>query len=498
MNIHLHNKVLSIILFPTISILALSIATLYIFPRYHNSDASALTYSNESKVSFTFSPMISISVSSNTIDIPTVVPGTTVESTPITVTVGTNTAYGYSLYTDVGNSTDYNTDSLVHISEDNPSDSNNSTPAVFTNIPTNASLSQLTTDNTWGYSFKPSSESNWSAYNGLPLYSTVGNNTSTNNPALLIDTKSPADSTESIDFKIAAKASITQASGTYNNVINFYAVGKPAPLTINDITYLQEFAYDPDSIKASMPEHVVYALKDIRDDREYAVAKLKDGKVWMTQNLDLAGGTKLYSETSDVPEGYPESGNSPYYSLPVSSTTGFDDDSSAYVYNVPYADTNRTACANNHPCYSYYSWAAATVGSGINITESDTDAQHSICPKGWRLPSSRANYGPDWQSADFYQLAIAYGMDPSETLQYPSDFYNQAGPGTIPNFLLTGYYSDDQMWGPFINGGSSGYYWSSTSMGNGDAEVLYFYSIHVRTATDGYRRYGRAIRCLAR
>ena len=38
---------------------------------------------------------------------------------------------------------------------------------------------------------------------------------------------------------------------------------------------------------ASMNEGTQYTLKDKRDSKEYKIAKLADGKVWMTQNLDI-------------------------------------------------------------------------------------------------------------------------------------------------------------------------------------------------------------------
>ena len=491
-----HNKVLYRLSLSAILIAAMSFVSSYILP----STTSALTYSSDTDISFTFNPTLSISISNANINIDNLLPGLSSESSPITVHVNSNTPYGYSLFASVGNSTDYNTTSLVHKSNDNSNNNssndnnnsnnnNNSIPATFTSIATNASLPQLDTDNTWGYSFSNDNGTTWSNYNGLPLYSTVGNNTSTNNPALLIDTKSPADSTESIDFKIAAKASTTQASGTYNNVINFYAVGKPAPLTINDITYLQEFAYDPDSIKASMPEHVVYTLKDIRDDREYTVAKLKDGKVWMTQNLDLAGGTKLYSETSDVPEGYPESGNSPYYTLPASSDSGWSSDDTDYVYNTPYSQTGRTNCGYGHPCFSYYSWIAATALSGKGIVVGNVDAPYSICPKGWKLPTGRTD-----SSSDFYQLVISYGATPGT--DHDPSFYNLAGPKTIPNLLLAGWYEGRKG---FVNGGWGGYYWSSTSsaFSPGFYGNAFFFRIGY-TGNGGVRRSnGQPIRCLA-
>ena len=287
---------------------------------------SALTYSSDTDVSFTFNPTLSISLSNANINIDNLLPGLSSESSPITVHVNSNTPYGYSLFASVGNSTDYNTTSLVHKSNDNSNNNssndssninsnNNSIPATFTSIATNASLPQLDTDNTWGYSFSNDNGTTWSNYNGLPLYSTVGNNTSTNNPALLIDTKSPADSTESIDFKIAAKASSTQASGTYNNVINFYAVGKPEPVDLatafakSGARKTEQGYYRMQDMTSSICNvvsevHSTIRLQDVRDDQIYTVAKLKDGKCWMTENLHLTGGTEITNELSDVPEGY--------------------------------------------------------------------------------------------------------------------------------------------------------------------------------------------------
>ena len=468
---------------------------------------SALTYSSDTDVSFTFNPTLSISLSNANINIDNLLPGLSSESSPITVHVNSNTPYGYSLFASVGNSTDYNTTSLVHKSNDNSNNNssndnnnsnNNSIPSTFTSIATNASLPQLDTDNTWGYSFSNDNGSTWSNYNGLPLYSTVGNNTSINNPALLIDTKSPADSTESIDFKIAAKASSTQASGTYNNVINFYAVGKPyTPPSINDFTYMQDFATlseaDKQALLTATPIEQIYTLKDKRDEQNYTVAKLKDNKIWMTKNLNLAGGTEITSELSNVPDGYTlptangfQSGNK----LPASSTSGFNDDAKAFVYNS--TKTSGTGCSAPG-CYSYYSWTAATAGSGLSITADNIDAPYSICPKGWKLPSTRSTSVADWKTeSDFYKLAVAYGMNPSSTSQSTANFYKQAGPGTTPNFLPTGYYN-----GGLYYSSNYGLYWSSTSLRSTSARGFYFNPSYVNSANSDGRRRGDAVRCIA-
>ena len=62
------------------------------------------------------------------------------------------------------------------------------------------------------------------------------------------------------------------------------------------------------------------------------------------------------------------------------------------------------------------------------------------------------------------------------------------------NFLLAGSYD----YSSFYNGGSYGYYWSSTSLSsNTSARYLYFYSSYVNSALSYYRRRGFSVRCLA-
>ena len=82
--------------------------------------------------------------------------------------------------------------------------------------------------NTWGYSYSNDSGTTWRPYSGLPLYS------DTNHSANLISTYTAADS-RSIEFKIAAKASETQPSGDYTNIINFYATSVPEPPLLYDV-----------------------------------------------------------------------------------------------------------------------------------------------------------------------------------------------------------------------------------------------------------------------
>ena len=175
---------------------------------FFGGDVGALTYSSDADVEFTFNPTIGVSLSSN-LRIDDLAPGSTSDSNIITVSVNTNTANGYTLNATVGQATNYETRNLVL-------DGNNS--YNFTSINYGASLTSLTTDNTWGYAYLPStSGASWTRYSGLPLYS------DTTHVATLISTNEAADN-DSVQFKIAAKASNAMASGEYKNVINFIAV----------------------------------------------------------------------------------------------------------------------------------------------------------------------------------------------------------------------------------------------------------------------------------
>ncbi len=175
-------------------------------------NSSALTYSSNAEVGFTFNPTISVNLSGDLL-INNLAPGSVSDSNTINVNVSTNASQGYVLTATSGTKTT-NTD-LVN---------QTNSAYKFSSIATNASLSNLTTDNTWGYSYSEDSGTNWSNYSGLPL----DNDDEGATGKQLINTINPADN-RTLQFKIAARASSNQAAGTYQNTINFYAVANPDP-----------------------------------------------------------------------------------------------------------------------------------------------------------------------------------------------------------------------------------------------------------------------------
>jgi uncharacterized protein (TIGR02145 family) len=170
--------------------------------------------------------------------------------------------------------------------------------------------------------------------------------------------------------------------------------------------------------------------------------------------------------------------------------------------------TNCGASGQNTPCYSYYSWIAATLGAkqvdGITVEDRDGyNAVVSICPKGWRLPTSTtsnapATTSPNWKTGDWYALATAYGAN-LENRYYDdssanTNFYSQAGPtSAVPKFLLAGYYNS----GAFDHAGNGGHYWSST-FGSGASTTydLGFYPTIITSASRDGRKLGFSVRCI--
>ena len=446
---------------------------------------SAESFQSSQSLSFTLNPTISITVSGD-LSIESLTPGDYKDSNIITVTATSNAIAGYTLSGTVGNSThsspSFNNTNLNHTNGTN----------TFTNLSTNkTSLSDFDENsNTWGYSWcsgtcSTSTETtSWvsgnvgsttQGYNGLPLYTT-------DSPTQFINSTSSDSST--ISFKIGARSTTTQIAGEYTNVINFIGVANPNP----PIVYMQS------ATLADCGKDMV----DIRDNNVYSTTLVED-TCWMTTNLNLAGDTVLSSNDTDfTSDYYPNLPNDNGWTIvdnnklkmPSSSTEGFSVDNYAYVYNSGNISSSCTAPG----CYSYYSWDAATLGSGRSITADNTDAPHSICPAGWHLPNTRTGTNA---GSDFRNLMIVLGGSNTietynnNTTPTGAEMYNRITSAPL-NFLRAGYYNAST----FGHGENFGNYWSATSNNGAYARRLNFNSTNVYSADYYYRRRGFSVRCV--
>ena len=286
------------------------------------------------------------------------------------------------------------------------------------------------------------------------------------------------DASASNTINFATKLTNATMSGLYEVDLNFVAITN---YVLPSTVHMQDFNA---VIADSLAPGITYTTKDSRDNQDYTVAKLADGNIWMTKNLNLAGGTTITSANSNVAENY---------TLPNSTFGGFDAETNenGYVYN-----SGSTDCASSVGCYSYYSYYSATAKSGLNISTGGVSAPYDICPKGWRMPRSPYGAVP---TNEFYNLALAYGMPEGKFDGYGfQDVIQAIGPGTVPNFVLNGYaYNQLEQ----LN--ESGSYRSSTFMwysGNEKRSGKFYFSpadgYYISTSMGLPMREGTAVRCI--
>ena len=131
---------------------------------------------------------------------------------------------------------------------------------------------------------------------------------------------------------------------------------------------------------------------------------------------------------------------------------------------------------------TYYSYQAATNGSGASITTNNTNTPDTFCPLGWQLPYSGTG-------GDYYNQ--------SKSWLYLFEFYGPMNGTKLNSFPLsyidTGIYhwTHGKLYG-FYSGGFETY-WSATSYANSAAYRLDHWDPNRQTPS---KTNGHALRCL--
>ena len=290
----------------------------------------------------------------------------------------------------------------------------------------------------------------------------------------------------------------------------------------NGIKTMQEMT---PQICADAQENDTTRLEDARDGKMYWVAKLADGNCWMTQNLELNFDdvTTLTPDTSDVASNW-----TPGVSMLTNGNGGVQNSTTIqawnlgdYVWTSPNTSTscgtttgNLSYCPNQFTEVSsmtpmtkyrtdgvvvdgntydahykagyYYSYVAATAGTGTSVTTQGDKATDSICPKGFELPTSYSTYNST--PGSFYNLLNQYGFTSStgsgtNSITRAPLFFARSG-GVSPTNSLD-------------YAGNSGGYWSSVANSSSSACLLYFLLGFVGPS-DYYGRFlGFPVRCVA-
>ena len=428
-------------------------------------------------------------------------PDGTFSSSNVKLSVSTNNNSGYAL-------------SFATTGDDNHMHSQNQA-TTETIAPVSGSVTQAKfANNTWGYNLRAASEGE---ANDKTEYQAVPESGNT----ALKTTSAPSNDSYNLTF--GAKVNTSIPSGTYTNTVAVSVVANP-PL-VADMTSLSTMQEMTPEVCEKTEVGTVARLTDARDQKQYWVTKLADGNCWMTQNLDFdIPASGLTSADSDInnasgvwnassdypprpteqpgtitsantntetyswdlgmyvksdPDGYSDyCGGSSIKGLAdasctdagwtnVSTMTPMEDGNAADVisgstYNAHYLVGN------------LYQWNAATAGTGKTITSQE--ATDSICPKGWKLPTSNNS-----NSGSFGGLV---GSLNSTTITQAPYYFNPSGR----------VYS-----GSLWSAGSYGYYWSSTAY----SSTNYAYGLSFGSGgvlpSSSYNRYrGFSVRCLAR
>lgn len=286
-------------------------------------------------------------------------------------------------------------------------------------------------------------------------------------------------------------------------------------MTISDISTMQQFSTitinDKQAVANSMTVGVQYQLRDTREtNKYYYISKLADGKIWMTQNLDLDLSTSktLTKADSDIGwdpnstvtswtplrstinatgitnnsiTGWAENDTSPYSVNPGDwywDNTWYAS-SSYYNYlggtaSPKFATTAFTGNGTHGHVGNFYNYTAAIASNDSSAITSAAIAPNSICPAGWKLPAY----------SDYYSLLSAYSNPSTDQTFTSSPLY----------FIRAGEVNaSSQLNGPGYNGG----YWQSQSSNSTQSVYLTFTSSYIGNyASD--RDMGHNIRCVLR
>ena len=264
-----------------------------------------------------------------------------------------------------------------------------------------------------------------------------------------------------------------------DNKISLYAVWIPQ----NTTKTMQTFT---SSDCSAMSTDSITALKDIRDNNVYTIAKLKDGNCWMAENLRLIpSATALDDSNTNLPTTdftTAAASSTSADTLCKENTTGCVDtirfNANAINHGLP-ASHNSTN--SNTSWYSYgvmYNWYTATAGRGT-LSETSGNVTGDICPAGWRLPTGGS-------SGEYAALNTQINNGSSSTdaglVKFPADFiyagdYNYNKPGGRNNY---------------------GRYWSATPNGVNNAYRLGVTAAGA-TPTGSYNKWDAfAIRCIVK
>ena len=286
-------------------------------------------------------------------------------------------------------------------------------------------------------------------------------------------------------------SSIEAINGQNSNTV-FTMVYEPSSLTVTAKPglILQQVDTWGDSVEINETVHAF----DVRDNSEYTVSRLADGKLWMTRNLRLNLESSIITadNTNNPTAAFLEEANA----MPAASNilwcenTSYDCANHIQYSTISIGDNQKDS--NNHSFDDYgvyYNWYTATGGNGTASTPNNSTVAGDICPAGWRLPIL------SYTSGDFVNLAEAIKedgrySDGANAQRFINPPIDMPLAGSIKNngnkITMTKRTTGGAYWSATKNDiNSHAYYWMLSSE-----------SMHEKNYGDGQINYGNSVRCL--
>ena len=312
----------------------------------------------------------------------------------------------------------------------------------------------------------------------------------------------------SVSTTYATFVSSTQPSGTYTGKVKYTLVHPstaPTPTFMQDVAKIKQLLVNEGDTMQAI---------DKRDGKKYWIAKLADGKIWMTQNLDLdlGAGTALTPANTDISANWTPANSTTTFT--GTSVSGWNDDNdvpySADPGDVYYYSSGTTSddpwyssletCKATHPncdmrnhVGNYYNWSAAVASNDTSsMTTRYDNAPDSICPAGWHLPIAR-DADDTAASREWNALLVAESVMTNPTGSgYATNGFNIIRESPL-RLTRSGYIFIDSL--TFAS--SNGYYWTSTINSGVSAYCLNFGNNTVAPSNNTSRDFGYSVRCVA-
>lgn len=272
-------------------------------------------------------------------------------------------------------------------------------------LPTSSELSSVTSYKNY---FKPTTGGYYNdgslSNTGYGYYWSADSNSVTNRDALMYN-----GSTLSI-------TNLNRQSGAYIRCIKDIS-------TYSGQTCMQDFKDNSKSknlaIRDSMPEDEIITLTDNRDSINYYVVKLKDGNVWMLDDLQLDPTTVSESQLKGNTNATDQSisylkngGGTGRYANGAVSASWASSYTNPRVYTGYKNSTTSKAGSGLGKIGIYYNYCAVSAGSYCYAENSGVgDSIEDICPAGWMMPAGNNTTNKN----TYYYLKSSYGGDISET-----------------------------------------------------------------------------------